>query len=571
MRKRRLIERCTRSHHCHRRAKGQGKSWIARQFIQDSSVQAQIPSGVLGEEATTKLHWIGPHPPEDLVPQSEKFLPCDPQSMVPLGQPYMLLDTPGVTDADKFAAEATKRILSLAPIKLLVVRRDQLRSAINSEIAAAIEGAVCLPIITAIPLRELPAESDGSDRNPNSQPLESLDSDLRQLVDWLRASAPNTQFLSSILVEDFEASGKELLAGKKVIATISQRLQSQPLQSLARTRANRLTSIHQKLRRSVSRLIDAETPFLASSVRRLHDEANALPTQAVEGVLGSTTVLHTAIRGRLRAQLITDTSPLWFPYRSLLSLLGFTQGAWDRLVLALSGSVPSIFGTLATWARNMQWSNKASLEMQDGIRERMTRQVTDRLEPIHHQFHRALQRLRDGSDVGAPSETPRVRLGGIEELQERSRAIFEAKMEQCAYPRSLLQLAGLVSTVCFWGMLSGPIVWAYRQYFAASKAALWESTTVAEFPHPAPSMLMTSILLSIIPVFLFAMIFMTILLRRGKILRIASDLQAEHHSLIDKLRNEGVLRLHYEDRSLEQAEFLIHLDRTPSDAATIDA
>ncbi len=537
-------------------AKGQGKSWIARQFVIDPAVRGRLSSGVLSREATTKLHWIGPNRPESLDDQREVFHYCDRGQLLDLGQPYLLIDTPGITDADQRAAQVAKETLSLAPVKLLVMRRDQMRSAINSQISAWIEGSVCVPVLSCVPIQEFNAQS-------NAVSSESLRSDITQLLDSLRASAPQSKLLEPVLIPDFEATGDEVRAGADFTATLKSRLQNESLEELAMTRANRLSALTHRLQHEVGRLVESETPQLAEAVRRMHEETDRLPGQVVESLLGATVVLETAVRGRLRAQMISDTSPLWFPYRTVISVLGFTQGAWDRVVLALSGSVPSLFGALATWARNVQKSREISTEMQTGIRDRLKSRIEDRLTPINRQFYVALSRLQTG-DAADPTKTPtpNVRLGGIEELQGQSVNLFESAIAASATNRIGLQCAGMLATAMFWGMLSGPIVSVYRQYFEASRSALTAAQAhFDEFPHPSGSLLATSIFLSLLPMLIFAMIFMTWTLRRSRIQRISRRILAEHHTLIGKLKSEGVLKLYFEDPKLEQAEFLLRLDR----------
>jgi hypothetical protein len=74
-------------------------------------------------------------------------------------------------------------------------------------------------------------------------------------------------------------------------------------------------------------------------------------------------------------------------------------------------------------------------------------------------------------------------------------------------------------------------------------------------------MLTTSIFLSLVPVLVFAMVFMAITLRRQRIQKVAGHVLSQHHVLIEKLKSEGVLKLYFEDPRLEQAEFLLRLDR----------
>ncbi len=468
-------------------AKGQGKSWIARQFILNTTLGRRLPSGVLGSEATTKLYWVGPNPPELVDGDREVYLHCEREQMLEIGFPYLLLDTPGVTDSDLSAVESTRRVLHLSPIKLLVLRRDQLRAAINSQLAGWVEGAVCIPVVTCVPLKELGQDPSGRGwEHDQHRVLEkSLEDDLRKFSDWLRASAPQSQLESPILIEDFEASGQEEKAGQSFARELQNRLHKLPLQDLTQTRTHRLNAIHTKFRREVVRILEAEVPYLSSALRKLHEEADRLPTQVVEDVLGSPMLLNTAVRGRLRAQFVSDTSHLWFPYRSILVLLSFTQGAWDRLVMALTGSIPSIFGTMTAWARNLQQSRKVTQEMEEGIRDRMARQVDDRLQPIHRQFHNALRRLRGDTESTKGPEIVGIKLGGIDELQSQSRRLFEKRVDERAVASFWLQMAGMLASLLFWALLAGPIVSVYRQYLSASAEALSTAGTgIDHFPHP---------------------------------------------------------------------------------------
>ncbi len=405
-------------------AKGQGKTWIARQMILDRRVSQGLPSGVLSSEATTHVHWIGPIVPEALDASRELYHPCRSEAMLDLGRPYMLLDTPGITDDDLQAAKTAAEAMALSPVKLLVVRRDQLRGAILSQLANFTEGAICIPVITCVPLNDLAATT-------TKRLSESLQRDLETFCNAMKSSAPKTKFLESILVPDFEADGDESKIGLAVARDLQTRLQSESLDDIAATRANRLSAATDRLRHRIGQMLDSQLPQLSAAVRRLHSEADALPSQTIETVLGSRVVLQSAVRGRLRTQMIADTGMIWFPFRTVLTVLGLTHGAWDRLLLSLSGSVPSIFGTFAAWARNVQQSRKINWEMHEGIRDLLNRQIQDRLEPVQAQFHRAVTRMR-GSDQEnkSTSASPQIRLSGVEELQSRARSTFEWSVDK---------------------------------------------------------------------------------------------------------------------------------------------
>jgi hypothetical protein len=250
---------------------------------------------------------------------------------------------------------------------------------------------------------------------------------------------------------------------------------------------------------------------------------------------------------------------IWFPYRTVLTILGVTHGAWDRLLLSLSGSVPSIFGTFVAWARNIRQSNSVQWEMNEGIRDRLNRQIQDRLEPVQAQFHRAVKQMRGASDE--PTHlvaTPTIRLSGIEELQSRSRTVFEWGVDRNKNSWLTLQAFGLVGTLIFWMLMSGPIVAIYREYLSASyETLLGDNTSVNRFPHASPSLLFTSVIISILPLMIYSMIVLSWNQRGSKINRIAEATYAEELKLVEELQSTGVISLHYDDALLEHAEFLI--------------
>jgi len=460
--------------------------------------------------------------------------------------------------------------MGVAPVQLLVIRRDQLRSATASQIVSKSEGIFCVPIITAVPLNEVSV--DGT-------PRDSLENDTRFWFKTLRSTAPNTQFQDAIFLQDFEASGEEGSASKSLRSELIKRFHGSNVNEFGSSISTRLSSAASRLKYDVYRAIESAAPQLATAAIQMQEAANALPRKAIDSVLGPEIVLETAIRTRLRTQIVSDTSSLWFPYRPTLALLAFTQGAWDRLIMAMTGSIPSLFGTFFAWAKNVQQSRKVHWDMQEGLRERLNSQAIDQLQPIQRRFHFALTQLRGADDpsfnvtpnAGAGS-TETVRLAGIDELQSRSQALFTELTLQWRTPRWLTATLGAIGITLFWTLLSGPIFSVYRQYLSASihvfssigEFRIEPATIVSveEFPHPSPSLLMTSVLLSFLPMLLYAMIVLTLLLRRTKIVRVARIIQAQQHSLVEKLQDEGIVRLEFQDTSLQYAHFLLGLDRS---------
>ncbi|MFN9412362.1 MAG: hypothetical protein ACK57V_08340 [Pirellula sp.] len=538
-------------------AKGQGKTWIARQFVLDKTIAALLPSGVLSQEATTQLYWLGSRSPEGIDSAREIYIPCRAEGMLNLSHPYILLDTPGTTDDDSQAAKIAKEALTLSPIKLLVIRRDQLRSAVVGNIALHTEGSICIPVITCVPRKECGSMSGSSEIVLNSS---SLTSDLATLDAALRSVAPGTRFLPAILIEDFEATGDEEQSSIRFRVAIQTRLRNESLDSIAATRTNRLTAASLRLRTRIEQLLESQLPNLAKAVRQMHQEADSLPKQTIDAVLGSTEVLQAAVRARLRAQLLNNTAMIWFPYRTVLSVLGFTSGAWDRLIMSFTGSVPSIFGTFVAWAKNLQQTRSMQWDLNEGIRDRLHRQIEDRLAPVQASFYRSIARLRGENFVSNDREQQmQIRLTGVEELQSRARATFENCVDRELGLRIWLQCLGLFGTLLFWGMLAGPIVAIYRLYFQASWQALASQVESADGFAFSGSVIGTSLMLSFFPLLVYCMLVFSWQQRGARVRRIARITLAEEHKLVEELKNQGVIRLQYDDPMLEHAEFLVNL------------
>lgn len=533
-------------------AKGQGKTWVARQLVLDPAISQLLPSGVLAKEATTKLHWIGPAAPDALDSLREVYLACPSKSMLDFNRPYMVLDTPGYTDEDPNAAAIAKEAMSLAPIKLLVARRDQLRSAIHVQLAALTEGSVCLPIITCVAQGEL---SGGQGH------ASSLQRDIEWYTAALSTSAPGTRFLEPILVGDFEAIGDERGIAGKLQSDLVSRLAHEDLKVASATKSLRLRTASDRLRSKVSEAIQSQVPQLAAAITQLASTADALPSQAIEMVLGSKHVLRNAIRDRIRGELLSGTGLFWFPYRTLLGILGFTHGAWDRLILSMTGSLPSIFGTFLTWAKNLSTSRQAHQELQEGIKEYLTKQIQDRLLPAQQEFYRAIDRIGGTNrDVHRIDSGLRIRMSGIDALQVHARGVFDETFSKYRIPRWLLQLLGLLASLVFWALMAGPIIAIYRQYFLATMHAWSQGTKdLSEFPSPKATMVLTAFGISTLPVLIIAMLVMGWFQRAKRLDAIAEEIYSAELQKVESLKRDGTIKLYYEDPLLQSAEYLTSL------------
>ncbi|MGN6546036.1 MAG: hypothetical protein ACTHK7_13365, partial [Aureliella sp.] len=255
-------------------AKGQGKTWVARQLTTNEQVKSRLRSGDLVDDATTRLVWVGATPPDALDPESEIYHACSDAEMLDIGRRYVVLDTPGSTDANPRAAEIAAEALSLAPIKLLVIARDQIRSAASMVIAQRIDGSECIPVISSVEPEEM---QEGTPAH------RQLQSDIQTLRRQIAAMAPRVHLSSEICVPDFEISGDEAASQQSFLAQLRARLAELRLDdlSLASSRENRLQAAESRLRRSVSKTLAEQMPQLAAAVDRLNRETESLPERVL--------------------------------------------------------------------------------------------------------------------------------------------------------------------------------------------------------------------------------------------------------------------------------------------------
>ena len=298
-------------------------------------------------------------------------------------------------------------------------------------------------------------------------------------------------------------------------------------------------------------------------MQRLNTEAKSLPGEIAETLVGRDGPLRAAVRSRLRLHLLTETPAIYFPYRTFLSILNLTHGAWDKVLLSLSGSLPSLVGAVWTSGKNLNSSLAAEQDVRSGLQKRCSAAVNDRLGPLAERFHDELLELRDEKGSAAASvihgkRTQVAYLAGIDTLQENSQRIFDTEVERVAVSRLTATMSGITGTVLFWCFMAGPVVALYRGYFDASYETLRQmGGELDRFPKPDLAMMLTSLLLSSLPTALFAMVVLSISQSRAKIKKAEHAIRVEHHATIERLQQERVLQLSWDEPLLADAEFLL--------------
>ena len=529
---------------------GQGKSWLIQQLIRRSSAAAAIVTGNNADEATQKLVWIGPSPPADLDPMHEQYIHCKQSEMESIGTSYLLVDAPGSTDDRRVVASVAARALSLASVLVVVIRRDQIRSEAVGMLTEASEGTIVIPVINAIRHED-----------------KAIAADVESLTARMRHAAPTSVIAGPVMINDFDVEGRtEDSVGSKAAQEVADSIQAMLGSSWEgdRRRSTRLAALDARFRAALHSILSDQLPGLTAAVRRLDDEATALPREIAESLVGRDGPLRAAVRSRLRLSLMTETAAFWFPYRSILGLLNLTHGAWDRVLISLSGSLPSLVGAVWTSTKNLSVDRGAVQDVRDGLQRRSAAAVADRLGPLAARFRDELSELRQQRGLSKPTISSQntksqvAYLSGIDTLQESSQRIFDEETDRVSVTRFAAIAAGLIGTVIFWFLMAGPVVALYRGYFDASYLTLREfAGDLERFPRPDLSMMLTSFLLSLLPTALFSMVVLSLAQGRRRVLCAEQQIRQRHHETIAALQRDGVLQLRWDEPLLADAEFLL--------------
>ncbi|MEL7336301.1 MAG: hypothetical protein AAFN70_08895, partial [Planctomycetota bacterium] len=463
---------------------------------------------------------------------------------------------------------------NLATVLLLVVRHDDLRSQSATVLGKLGDGAIVLPIVTAV-------------RDPDA---DHLAGDIDALASRMRGVAINSQILRPIIVPDFAIEGRdEAAVGQAAVASIAQRLQSvlDDQWSGDQRKQIRLRALEERFTTALGSLLQDQLPRLTHAVQQLRSAAAKLPHDVAQSLIGDDNQMQTTIRWRLRLSLLSNTSMLCFPYRSLLGTLHLTNGAWDRLLMSLSGSLPSMVGTVWVSARNLMAGNTAQQDSQTALQKRAEAAATERLGPLMFQLRDSVERLRSSQRLaGEPTRAADQRatdrrgtinaesimtvdvdqmgrlnpadLLGLDSLQQHSHKLMDQAITRGGAGRWFATLAGLLGTLIFWALLTAPIVQMYREYLGAA----FDSVSAAggkidSYPHPSAAMVMTCIMLSALPTALYAIVVMWSVQRLGRVKQIQDELEQSHRDTIDRMTREGTLRLQWSDPLLEDAEYLL--------------
>lgn len=558
--------------------KNAGKSYLLRLLIRDEAVRAHIPSGLGSDGRTEKLIWLGAALPPALDPGAELGIRLhDPAKQLRLEEDITLVDIPGFNDAHGDSAQRARELaLKSCQVKVLVV--DVLAATADraAEYARLAAGPIIVPVLNLVrdPLdspeaRKLAgiyeesirsaitgggSDSGGGDRSQGAGG-QGGDGGRNGATVQRAVLIPDAKIRDPVLEDPARTLARLVGALQSAVAEV--RRHPALGQNTARTRQRRFFA-------ELRRVIEPDFRRVSELVEKIERDSRDMPRQLLPHLLGSERAAAAGIRIWLRAEVLHRTPAYFFPLRSFIGLLALTSRAWDSLLLALGGSLPSLFSSVFSIARNVRLLRgrpeaKADEELERAVRRlALDRQHADlvalrrQLDGLRGGTHAPTSSSRDGTPV------PRPQVQGLAELRDAAMEAFERIVFAHALPRWPVHLAGWLSIAWCLLLLAGPLWAVYGHHFTT----LWRSVAHqlplawTDFPVPPPGTVLGWIVLAFLPVFVLALVLQAMAASARRVGRCRSDMERAVEDAMEKLTAHGVLALKLRDPRIDAARRL---------------
>ncbi|HWL52864.1 MAG TPA: hypothetical protein VNQ90_10535 [Chthoniobacteraceae bacterium] len=492
-----------------------GKSYLASRLVLAPDAEKRFAPGVDEATKTERLFWVGPESPPDLAEPWEACWRLEREAMVDLGTPYLLLDSPGSGDRSEPLRALAQTALSSARIKVLVVNSERRSAEAYREAMKEADGSVIVPAV------HLSAGETTRWERGSATEREAMAAEYRAWGATLAADWPSATVLEPILLPEIEAMPDPAAAGEQVRERLADALR-EALAAHSDTGAlasRELVAAWERFRRSVGELLETIlTPALHQRYGALQEARRTLPTAVMTRLLRDGAKLRALVRNRLRLSLVESVPSCAFPFRTVAKLLCLTTGAWDRLVLGLGGSLPSLALAGASLWRNVREKAAAEASLGGALKAEIESVVQQHLLGPLEDFHAAADRAthREHATVAAVE----FEVEGAEALAHEWEEKLVAQAARDRLAPGVIALLSLLGTAVFWFLLGGPLLHLYGQYFPAAIASWsgeWES--FSHYPLMGLSFWSMALLLAALPLFLIALVTVGIALGGRRVAR----------------------------------------------------
>jgi len=521
--------------------KNSGKSWLCRSLITSKEKREMVRSGFDQANSTTLITWIGPETPARLESEFEQVAPVAASQMADLGKPYLLLDVPGYNDLDGQARLAAKRCVQMASLRVFITSIRTLDAEDNFHYLGGNDGSTILPLIA----------------DPKYPRTEEVDADVKQFLARLAKSCPAAEVLPPVFIPQFDLAADPAQAERGATRLAHEALRN-ALPRASRNTAQTVQRIRAAFRADFKKRVEPVFARIRSHHKELGEAENQVLRTILEDIVGTDRQLFSGVRLQLLDHAASSAPLFFFPFRTFLGLVSLTAGAWDRLVLGLSGSIPSLALAAFQGMQNLRSRRAAGPSQRDRLKKRVHRLAEAQLEARARIFSRAVQESGAGAAVGLQTTEGGVNVEGLDRMIDESFSRMQATVEAFRPPPGIIACWGFVATAAFWGLLAGPLVAIYRHFLSSwSQVFVDAEATWERFPTPSGAMLFTSLLLVALPVFFLALAALSFAARKKQVDRCVQAIRNSHEQLLKQVIGERRIWIANKDPLRDAASLLL--------------
>ena len=297
--------------------------------MSDEKVLKDLKLGETSLGATQKATWIGSQKPKSINEELEVWIKTS--ALRKLEEDYTLVDVPGLNDMSILANHAALEAIRLASIVVLMTTFESLENESIKSYLLGGENFGLVPIIT--------------DDKYGFRSQQEVNEELDKFYEHLKKLLPENDIEYPICVPRWsfhQLSQEERDALKSEANRLFVHALESAFERLPADPEILANAVYQRLLANLQSEVESFKKPLIESYRQLSSAEDELMQEISQQIIGDEKTLNANIRLRMVANMV-DTTPRWmFPYRSLMASLAATVGAWDKLILSLAGSLPSL-------------------------------------------------------------------------------------------------------------------------------------------------------------------------------------------------------------------------------------
>jgi hypothetical protein len=245
----------------------------------------------------------------------------------------------------------------------------------------------------------------------------------------------------------------------------------------------------------------------------------------IEYLFSKDDALIAFLNWQIRRGVIREIHPLLVPVRSLWTLVAYTSGAWERLMLGMQGSLLSILMAGRKSFQNVTESFTGDKQFRTDLHAHLSGHLLNQITPKYRAFDRDLQAIV-GKEATNGEQDLNIEVSGIDGLTEKWASMVDEAT--CLKAFRYDRLLSLTSFIAFWFLISGPLIYLYKRHIPAvleSWGATWDGSLEHKFPAFTAGDWVTTLLLSVVPVVLLGGMLLSFRCRRKHVKDIAEGLK----------------------------------------------